>query len=108
MSSMARCLESFTNPLAIWGDQRRASDYVGERYAYLELCLGRALARCGDRTGLKILAKYTGDMRTFLARSAWRELKELTGVDAGFDPGRWGKLVGRRRCPPRPFRRRID
>ena len=49
-----------------------------DRYAYLELCLGRALAHCGSERGYEILRAYANDIRGFLARSARDELKVLS------------------------------
>jgi|GEM_PF-1062479 len=56
---------------------------LGDRSAYLELCLGRALAHCGSKRGYEILLEYLGDVRGFLARSAHDELVLLTGKDGG-------------------------
>lgn len=76
------------------GDPRATQEYIAERFAYLELCLGRALARCGSKEGYELLIRYTGDMRLYLARSALQELRELTGVDSGFDAGAWRQWLG--------------
>ena len=70
-------------------DSRLTKDYIGERYAYLELCLARSLARCGDPDGYRTVIDYTGETRLYLARSARAELCELTGVDHGYDRARW-------------------
>ncbi|MEK7474663.1 MAG: FAD-dependent oxidoreductase [Candidatus Coatesbacteria bacterium] len=90
-------------------DSRKGTDVAGERFAYLELCLGRALARCGEADGYRVLARYTGDLRMFLARSALRELADLTGEDRGFDRGSWEGWIAAnpRRIGPRPFDRRL-
>ena len=95
--------------LARGGDPRKGVDVAGERFAYLELCLGRALARCGEAGGYRVLARYTGDLRMFLARSAWRELTELTGEDRGFNKEGWEGWVAAnpRRIVPKPFDRHI-
>jgi len=71
-------------------DPRLTQDHIAERYAYLELCLARALARCGSPGGYETLIAYTGDMRLYLARSARAELCELSGIDAGYDRAEWG------------------
>lgn len=91
-------------------DPRDSVDYVAERCAYLELCLGRALARCGDKRGYQVLASYTADHRIFLARSAVAELMELTGVDHGFDTAAWRRWidVNDGKIQPTPLDRAID
>jgi hypothetical protein len=58
-------------------DLRHATDPVLERRAWLELGIGRALARCGDPRGYDILTRYLDDARGFLARSAETELARL-------------------------------
>jgi len=91
-------------------DPRKGTDFAGERFAYLELCLGRALARCGEADGHRVLARYTGDLRMFLARSAMRELADLTGQDRGFDRAAWEGWIAANsgRLATRPFDRRIS
>jgi hypothetical protein len=85
-------------------------DPLEERLAYLVICLGRALARCGSRAGLRLLAEYTADVRLSLARSARDELAGLTGLDHGNQPSRW--LAALRSWPesypPIPWVKRID
>ncbi len=56
--------------LPIGADPRQTVDPTADRYAYLELCIGRALARCGSPRGQEILARYARDLRGVLARSA--------------------------------------
>ena len=34
-------------------DPRKTVDWVADRYAYLEVCVGRALARCGSPGGTR-------------------------------------------------------
>lgn len=58
-------------------DVRSAVDPVLERRSYLELCIGRALARCGDPAGYSILTGYLDDIRGPLARSAGIELRDI-------------------------------
>ena len=86
-------------------DPRLNTDERLERFAYLELTLARALARCGDPEGYRILARVTGDQRLFLARSARRELAELAGLDHGFDPGAWLPWIAAQgpALPPKPL-----
>ena len=54
-----------------------ARSKLEDRYAYVEFCTGRALARCGSELGLELLHAYTGDIRGYLARSAADELASL-------------------------------
>ena len=90
-----KCLRGLAIP---WeADPRPAVDSVLERRAYLELSLGRALARCGDRRGYDILRRYADDIRGPLARSAADELRDLAST-----PRRRGRL------PVTPFTRRIE
>ena len=99
------CLHGLSLPYD--GDARRAVDSVLERRSYLELCLGRALARCGDRRGYDILLRYVTDIRGTLARSASDELHDLLGVA---EEPTWRRRVTARngRFAVKPFTRRID
>ncbi len=92
------------------GDMRTATDSVLERRAYLEMCLGRALARCGDRRGYDILLRYLDDVRGAFARSAADELRELLGGPEDRDPAEWRKLVEKHAgpLPVKAFDRRIE
>jgi hypothetical protein len=85
-------------------------DPLEERLAYLVICLSRALARCGSRAGLRLLAEFTADTRISLARCARDELQALTGLDCGNQPLKW--LAGLRSFPetfpPIPWKERID
>ena len=56
--------------LPVGTDPRRTVNPTPDRYAYLELCVGRALSRCGSPRGQEILARYRNDLRGVLARSA--------------------------------------
>jgi len=88
------------------GDMRGAGDPVHERRAYLELCLGRALARCADRRGYDILLAYADDVRGCLARSAVTELYDLLGAPYGDNKCGWKALLDQRDAalPLKPFR----
>ena len=71
--------------LPIGTDPRRTVDPTPDRYAYLELCIGRALVRCGSTRGQEIVARYAEDLRGVLARSAKRASSRLVaGLDHGF------------------------
>ena len=75
-----------------------------DRYAYLELCLGRALARCGSRRGYQITLDYLHDIRGSLARSAHDELVALTGQDLGYDANAWQASLRSAKIAPMPYR----
>jgi len=64
-----------------------------DRYAYLELCLGRAMARCGSKRGYQILIGYLTDIRGFLARSAHEELTALSRRDFSHDTQAWSRWL---------------
>jgi uncharacterized membrane protein len=68
-------------------------DFVQERLAYLELVIGRTLARCGSIDGFVILASYLNDSRALLAEHAHTELVAITGQDYGKDVQAWSKWI---------------
>lgn len=68
-------------------------DYVQERLAYLEVVIGRALARCGSADGFTLLITYLTDSRALLAEQAHSELVAITGEDHGKDVQRWGEWL---------------
>ncbi|MEK7767445.1 MAG: hypothetical protein AAB368_14545, partial [bacterium] len=77
-----------------------------ERSGYLEVALGRALARCGSPEGARILVAYLADARAYLAAHARAELTAVLGRDLGAN----NPSGSRRRESPRPrrtFRRTI-
>jgi len=65
------------------------ADYLPERAAYLEVVIGRALARCGSPAGLVILINYLDDVRTLLAEHAHDHLVAVAGQDFGKDAAAW-------------------
>jgi hypothetical protein len=69
------------------------ADFVLERLAYLELVLGRALARCGAVEGFLVLAAYLTDNRALLAEHAHTELQAITGEDYGKDASAWSQWI---------------
>ena len=91
-------------------DMRLAGDTVLERLAYLELCIGRALARGADRRGYDILLGYLDDVRGFLARSAEDELSDLLGEPPSRDRSGWQSLLEAKvaELRPKPFCKRIE
>lgn len=68
-------------------------DFVQERLAYLELVIGRALARCGGVDGYIILVSYLNDSRALLAEHAHSELVAITGEDYGKDAQAWSRWI---------------
>ena len=68
-------------------------DYLKERLAYLELVIGRALARCGSPDGFIILINYLQDVRALLTEHAHTELIRITGEDFGKDASAWGQWL---------------
>jgi flavin-dependent dehydrogenase len=72
------------------------ADLFAEREAFLELCLARAIARCGGEDGLHILIGYLRDVRSLLARRAHADLVASTGEDVGLDPRAWERVVKER------------
>ncbi|MGB2819350.1 MAG: FAD-dependent oxidoreductase, partial [Phycisphaerae bacterium] len=85
-------------------DPRKTASRQADRYAYLELCAGRALARCGARRGYDIVLDYLRDARGFLARSAHEELVALSGRDLGYDGNAWRSWLSSAELSPRPYR----
>lgn len=68
-------------------------DFVQERLAYLELVIGRALARCGSPDGFVVLISYLNDNRALLAEHAHSELTAITGADFGKNAGAWSSWL---------------
>jgi hypothetical protein len=64
-------------------------NYLHDRQASLEIAIGRALARCGDRQGYETLIAYLEDSRSLMVEAAWRGLLAITGCDMGKDPAAW-------------------
>jgi hypothetical protein len=78
--------------------------------AYLEVTLGRALARCGAPEEVQILAGYLDDARAILAEHAHDELIAVSGQDFGKDRRQWLAWLRCQATPltPTPWSRRID
>ena len=70
-------------------------DHLQERLAYLEVLIGRALARCGSPEGFLILINYLDDVRTLLAEHAHAELVAIAGQDLGKNMSAWGQWLER-------------
>jgi NADPH-dependent 2,4-dienoyl-CoA reductase/sulfur reductase-like enzyme len=68
-------------------------DFLQERMAYLELVIGRALARCGSPAGYVILISYLEDSRGLMAEHAHTELAAITGQDLGKDVAAWSEWL---------------
>jgi ribulose 1,5-bisphosphate synthetase/thiazole synthase len=86
------------------------ADYLQERIAYLELIIGRALARCGSPDGFVILINYLRDLRAIMAEHAHTELVAITGQDYGKDPAAWGEWLEQQgdMLQPRPWLQPTD
>jgi flavin-dependent dehydrogenase len=69
--------------------ERYQADYFRERQAFLELLIGRSIARCGGAHGLAMLCEYLEDSRALLAEHAHSELVAITGNDLGKDGASW-------------------
>jgi len=69
------------------------TDYLQERMAYLELVIGRALARCGSPEGFVILIEYLNDLRAIMAEHAHTELTAITGQDFGKNAAAWSEWL---------------
>jgi hypothetical protein len=68
-------------------------DFFRERLAFLEVVIGRALARCGSPDGFVILISYLNDVRALLAEHAHTELRSITGQDFGKDAAAWSQWL---------------
>jgi hypothetical protein len=69
------------------------ADYLKERVAYLEVVIGRALARCGSPEGVITLINYLNDVRGNLAEHAHDHLVAVTGQDFGNDMAAWSQWL---------------
>jgi len=80
-------------------------DMFEERKAMLVLYLARALARCGSRSGLLQLADLLNDQRSLIAKSALKELRDLTGLSLPRDRDRWREALASlpETAPPQPW-----
>jgi hypothetical protein len=79
-------------------------DHFEERLAYLELSIGRALARCGDREGLQVLIGYLQDSRRMLTRHAHRELQRISALELPGETAPWSAwAAGLAKLPPHPW-----
>lgn len=81
------------------------ADFFYERQAYLELVIGRTLARCGSLEGFDVLIAYLDDVRALLAEHAHSELKAISGEDLGKDAEAWHSWLARQRfnLQPKPW-----
>jgi flavin-dependent dehydrogenase len=80
----------FKNKVLVSGFQ---ADYLLERLAYLEMVIGRALARCGAPEGVIVLIGYLRDVRALLAEQAHTELVQISGEDLGKDIAAWSSWL---------------
>ncbi len=85
-------------------------DFLQERMAYLELVIGRALARCGSPAGYVILISYLEDSRGLMAEHAHTELAAITGQDLGKDVAAWSEWLEQQgdNLEPKPWLQASD
>jgi hypothetical protein len=69
------------------------ADHLKERAAYIEVVIGRALARCGSPDGMVILIDYLNDVRANLAEQAHDHLVAVTGEDWYNDTAAWSQWL---------------
>ncbi len=91
-----------THALKRAGDLRACQNVPGERMAYLQMALSRALLRCGDAEGAVRLCEFLDEARVCLARAARSELAAATGRDFGFDAKAWRAWLAERGAEIRP------
>ena len=77
------------NLISFDGDLRECADTERERYTYLRLCVGRALARCGSLKGIECLIEFLEESRASMAINARKELEEITGQQYGYSRQDW-------------------
>jgi hypothetical protein len=84
-------------------------DYFQERQAYLEVVIGRTLARVGSPHGLLLLIAYLDDVRALLVEHAHSELISISGQDFGNSAAwsHWLESVGDD-LQPTPWRQSSD
>lgn len=99
--------QNLSNQLRISGVE---PDYFKERQAMLELCIARALARCGSKKGYTILISYLEDTRALLAEQAHTELKNITGQDYHKNIDAWKSYLEsvQHSLQPQPLRQKLD
>ena len=80
-------------------------DPLAERNVYLELAIGRALARCGSPRGVRILVEYLDEFRSYYARHAYLELVAVAGEDLGREKEAWERWLdeNKGKLEPRPW-----
>lgn len=85
------------------------ADFMLERLAYLELAMGRSLARCGHARGYEVLMTYLGDSRAILAEHAQDELEKISGKAFGKNAQAWRQWLASRKgkLPMKPWTQRI-
>lgn len=69
------------------------ADYFPERQAYLEVVIGRTMARCGSPQGIILLIDYLDDSRALLAEHAHSELVAISGEDFGKSASLWSQWL---------------
>jgi hypothetical protein len=84
-AALASAMDSLLHREGIAGHDVPVGAKESPRYmlAHLEICLARAAARCGCRSGARILIRYLGDTHVFFRRHARRELVFISGGEQG-------------------------
>jgi hypothetical protein len=85
--------------------RERQDGIMDERMGYLEVAIGRALARCGSPAGARLLIGFLDDSRRRLAEHARAELAAISGRDLGLAAAAWRRWLKKsgRRLRPRPW-----
>jgi len=99
-------LENLIEKPYIGGYAQKHDIYAGGLYisAYLEICLARALARCGSKKGALLLSEYMDDVQAILSDHAYNELKEIFGLDLGEDSLKWREwIMNQKALPVKPY-----
>jgi len=65
------------------------NDFFKERQAWLVHYLYRAIARCGDKSGLTGLCALLRDKRMTLSKNSLIELQKMTGISLHLDASLW-------------------
>ena len=86
------------------------SDFFKERQAWLVHYLYRAIARCGDKAGLKGLCAMLRDKRMTVSKNSLIELTSITGISLPLDAARWEEALHDwpEQFAAQPWRGRVD
>ncbi len=82
-----------------WRKEGFEPDFIQERIARCEITIGRALARCGSRSGYQILIEYLEDVHSVNAKAAHLALKAISGEDLPKDLHQWAEWLQKQDHP---------